>query len=150
MPMKKLLLSTVVAALATSAANAGQPFASDENEERMFECSVIKVSPPDNDRDPGYKITVSLDGNGFTSVVHTTRSGRTWDRSEQYSHRRSWNDAKNGGDGPYVWTGWSAKYQVTMKGVIGGQSGKLVYDEYVYQGNKLVTKVQSVCHQIGI
>jgi hypothetical protein len=149
--MKKLLLVTAaVAAVVASVASvtAGQFMNSekDSDEGLNYECLVVKVTPADHDRDPGYKVNVFLDGNGFNSTVHTTVSGKTYERSDQYTNLKTWNAWKNG-QGPWMWSGWLPNFGVKMVGTIGtDKGGKVFYDELVYRGDKVATTIHTVCH----
>jgi hypothetical protein len=88
--MKKVFLTgCAIAAMMTSARadfHAPEPF-----DGGAFECSVVNEQPRDRDPNPVYKINVNVmlsDMGRITSmgVVHTVRSGKTYDRSEQYSN----------------------------------------------------------------
>ena len=146
--MKKLLLATAVATLAASAASAGSFSKNEENEDtyRGYECVVVQVTPPDRDRDPGYKVNVSIEDDKFSTVVHTTRSGREWDRTDQYANLKTWRAA----NGVVWWSGWSRKYQVEMTGALGMDKGQILYVEYVRQNGRLVTTIRTVCHRTAV
>src|SRR5262249_47218266 len=121
--MTKLLLATTAAvALATTTAASAGTFAKvDLNGDLAFECSMVKVIPVEkSDRDPIYKINLMVDGQGFSGVVHTSVAGKEWDRTDQYSNLKTWRNESLWG-----WTGWSAKYQVSMKGVLTYDKGRV-------------------------
>ena len=86
--MKKLFLLGAATLALTSVARADfhapQPITGG-----AFECTVVSEQPRDRDPNPVYKINVNLDLNDAgkitsSGVVHTVRTGKTYDRSEQY------------------------------------------------------------------
>jgi hypothetical protein len=148
--MKTLLAAaTAIGVLAGAAANAapfsysapGLPaptFAVPE----YWECGLIQVSPPDRDRDPGFKINLSTNADNFY-VTHMMVSGTTYERTEQYNVQRVWTD------GNFNWVGRSYKNPaIIMVGTFGKNrvTGRMQYVERVYKNNRLETTVASTCH----
>jgi hypothetical protein len=62
---------------AEEAAKAAQP------KEFAYECAITKSSPASND--PSYKVVVEVNMSGFISILHTTASGKQYDRADQYT-----------------------------------------------------------------
>src|SRR5215471_19928919 len=145
MEMKKVLLAAtaVVMALASVSAHAARP-AQPINDSWSLECGLIKVSPPDRDRDPGFKINISISPEEGFIATHTMISGAVYDRTDQYENLRSWKV----NNGPYQWSGRSVKYpQLVMVGTLGrDRTGQLVYMEEIYRAGRLQTTVRSTCH----
>jgi hypothetical protein len=155
--MRKTLLAAV-AAIATIASASAQtmdgtntPANNGANNVSAFECVVTKVTPPDKDKDPGYKVNVSIDGDGnFVNVVHTTVSGAVYDRADQYKITENHIMDNNG---PNMWFGQSKKHpEVGMGGMFGinNKTGEMHYREFVFRGKakKPVTEITSSCHQV--
>ena len=123
--------------------------------EYAYECAVTKSVPAPND--PSYKITITLDKDGIHKVVHTTASGKTYVRNQQYS------DAKTGAlrenedwnTSPLIWIGtFNKSSDITMTGKIGtiDNGKKLVYLEGLYKtikGKKVIQAfIESTCHEV--
>jgi hypothetical protein len=156
--MKSLLAGVAAIAMVVSAAaqtmdgTASSNDNNDATEDFAYECSVTKVTPPDQDKDPGYKINVYFhDDNGkpfFTRVIHTTRSGAQYSRVNQYTLAGNVIN-KNGAN---VWFGDSIKNpSIYMVGTFGStKDGKLVYIEDLWnrKNKKMVMAVNSVCHRV--
>jgi hypothetical protein len=154
--MKKALLAAT-AAIAMVAGAAAQTMdgntGTNESDKTYwwYECSVAKVTPPDRDSDPVYKINVYLDAAdySFVKVVHTMRSGREVSRADQYTKNVDIGKNKNGAS---TWFGVHGKNpKLAMGGIFGVlKNGQWVYDEMQFmQGRKEPTMVmRSVCHQI--
>jgi hypothetical protein len=146
MTVKKALFLTAAAAVVTLAsisAYAARP-AQPISESWSLECGLIRVSPPDRDRDPGFKINISISPEEGFVVTHTMISGAVYDRTDQYEDLRSWKV----NNGPYQWSGRSVKYpQLVMLGTFGrDRTGQLVYMEEIYRSGRLETTVRSTCH----
>jgi hypothetical protein len=143
MEMKKVLLvaTGAVMALASVSAHAASP-AQPINDNWSLECGLIRVSPPD--RDPGFKINISISPEEGFVVTHTMISGAVYDRTEQYENLRSW----KANTGSYQWSGRSVKYpQIVMVGLLDRDwAGQLVYIEEIYKAGSLQTTVRSTCH----
>ena len=155
--MKTLLAGVAAIAMVASAAAQTMDDTNNNNggggEELGYECSVTKVTPPEKDKDPGYKINVYfvLDGKQplFSRVIHTTRSGAQYSRVNQYNVANDGNFVnKNGAN---VWIGESIKdHGIYMVGTFGTtKDGKLVYVEDLWRSKnkKLVMSIDSVCHR---
>ena len=107
-----------------------------------WECGLIQVSPPDHDRDPGFKINLVLNDENFY-VGHTMISGKVYSRGDQYDIHRIWVD------GNLNWSGRSYKNPaITMVGTFGKNraTGRVQYVERIYKNNRLETTVVSTCH----
>lgn len=155
--MKYLLAAAAATAMVASAAAQTMDDTDNNNKDNMeywYECSVTKVSPPDGDRDPGYKVNLYFYANGkhlFKRVIHTTRSGAQYSRGEQYKVNDGVNTIND--NGANVWLAESVKYPgVYMVGTFGWlKDGKAVYIEDLYRGKnakKPAMTINSVCHQV--
>jgi hypothetical protein len=112
---------------------------------QAWECGLIQVSPPDRDRDPGFKINLVITPDSF-SATHTAISGATYVRDEQYKNTRSWNEA-----GALHWSGRSARNpQRVMVGTFGQNraTGRMQYVEKIYNAGMLETVITSNCHHL--
>jgi hypothetical protein len=113
-----------------------------------FECSVVGHTS-ERDADPVYKINVNVtlnDGGKFVSmgVVHTVRSGRTYDRSEQYRDRASiWQT-----EGKMEWN-WGGKRSsnVMVGSLYHSEHDGWMYSEQIFQNNTRVYQLLSDCHE---
>jgi hypothetical protein len=152
---KYLLAATAAIAMVTGAA--AQTMDDTENNAKKtywwYECSVAKVTPPDKgDKDPGYKINLYLDtqDNSFVKVVHTTRSGKEYNRADQYTVKDGDNTTNK--KGASTWFGVNIKEpNLSMGGIFGKlPNGQLVYNEVLFRTGKKgpVMELNSVCHQI--
>jgi hypothetical protein len=158
--MKTLLLATVAAVSLAASASAQTMDGTPAPVERYaYECVVDKVTPPDHDNDPGYKVNIMLDMTHIDQVWHTRKSGKTADRAAQYAAtsmaKRKGEDWKTS---PLIWFGKSKKNpHLSMLGTIGtniGNYGKdnLVYIEELFRDNekKPIVTISTVCHQIKV
>jgi len=162
--MKKMLLAAV-AAIATIASASAQTMdgakddTPDANAKYAFECTITKVSPPDKDRDPAYKVNVWVNDTQFVRMAHTLVSGAVVYRSEQYGNFGTAPMKTSIEDSPLMWWGRSKKHpEITILGWIGSLNGKLVYKEEIFKGKaspffgnskaKAVTTVDSTCHRV--
>jgi hypothetical protein len=144
--MKSLLAG--VAAIAMVASAAAQTMDDTENNsaktnEVWFECSVTKS---DRDPDPVYKINVAFQNDEFTRVIHTTRSGKVYNRASQYDVIRNDHTAQ----GANLWFGQNLKNKnLFMSGTLGVINGKLYYKEWRPTPNNVTPTlvVESVCHR---
>jgi hypothetical protein len=114
-----------------------------------WECTDIKTTPPESDKDPISKvnvfITVNERGPVKSEVEHTTVSGKVIRRSEQYEQYR----LRNNIDG-YVWRGYSPALNVYMLGRIYFVASRWYYHEALRQGSdgrpgKLLMFMDSAC-----
>ena len=143
--MKSLLAGVAAIAMVASAAAQTMDDTNNNNGgEYWYECSVIKSGP---DKDPGYKVNIVIDvkSDTFIRVVHTTRSGKEYDRSSQYTL------TKNGytDSGANVWIGNLTKNRSIVKaGTLGVIDGKSHYREWVLGKSKAVMDMDSVCHAV--
>ena len=145
--MKKTLLAAV-AAIAMVAGAAAQTMDSTasvntDNNEIWFECSVTKLA---REKDPVYKVLVSLENDIFSRVLHVTQSGMVYNRANQYDVFRN-NHSKEGGN---IWTGQHNKNKkLYMSGTLGVINGKLYYKEWRPTPNNVTQTlvVESVCHR---
>jgi hypothetical protein len=105
---------------------------------------VVKVTPPDHDRNPGYKVEVNItyDDNGkMTSydIVHVLADGTEKDRSQQYANSRfSWNQ------NIAQWSGWRG--QTKMVGTF--DKRRSTYTEVIRHGDngKIDALIETKCH----
>jgi hypothetical protein len=161
--MKKMLLAAAatIAMVASAAAQQTMDGKGDGTYERKyaFECVVTKVSPPDKDKDPAYKVNVWTNDKYVVRVAHTTASGAVYYRGEQYGDTNSGPMKNSFEDGPLMWWGRSKKHpEVTIAAWIGTLDGKLTYMENIFKGKaspffgnskaKPVTMIESVCHEV--
>jgi hypothetical protein len=140
--MKKL---SVAAAIASALAAPGVAQASMVS---TIECGLIRISPPDNDRDPTIKTKVSMiwspanDRNPSDfSVEHYSAAGNVYSRSEQYRSIRLWTtrDSDN-------WSGVSIRNPaLTMVGTVYSERGRTFYVERVFNNGRLETVISSTC-----
>jgi CRP-like cAMP-binding protein len=154
--LKKVLLAAAAAVAVTAAASAQTmdgfdlPANNGVNKKYAFECVVTKVTPTDKEKDPGYKVNVTINYDGrFAEVVHTTRSGAVYDRAEQYMVQV--NEPYNS-NGPNAWYGNSKKHpSVKMLGMFSVfKDGRMTYRELVFKDGvkQPVTTVDTACHRI--
>jgi hypothetical protein len=139
----KTIIYASAALLMTNAANAQflakQP---PENILVVLECAVTKVTPPDNDRDPGYKVWVSYgerDGVSLFEATHVTASGRAYRRSDQYP-----NATLTEGRDTIQWSGWWRYGNKQMTGTLNLRNDH--YDEQVRRNGRIISTINTVCH----
>jgi len=146
--MKKTLLAAV-AAIAMVAGAAAQTMDSTasvntDNNEIWFECSVTKLV---REKDPVYKVLVSLENDIFAHVLHVTQSGRVYNRADQYDVFRN-NHSQQGGN---IWTGQHNKNkQLYMTGTFGVINNTLYYKEWrpsTAPASQQTPIMESVCHR---
>jgi hypothetical protein len=139
----KAISTTIGLLVMTTAANAQFTARQSMPDYINKECMVAKVTPPDHDRDPGYKVNVSADfENGKISgfdAVHTTMSGTEYSRSRQYTNAtlessRNW----------VQWIGWRHDYR--MVGTLYLNNGRWRYDEQVFRNGRVQTTINTICH----
>jgi hypothetical protein len=117
-----------------------------------FECSVVRQNPqPRRDNDPVYKIMVNVvahatdsaySGPGF-DVRHTVRTGREYNRTDQYDGRQIWQSP-----GLMQWN-WSGQrgYNTRMIGSLYfNQREGWMYREGINTNGRLVYTMLSDCH----
>jgi hypothetical protein len=144
--MKSLLAATAAIAMVASAAAQtmdDNTSVNTDTNETWFECSVTRA---DRDADPVYKVSVSIEGDMFTRVLHTTQSGKVYNRASQYEVLRN-NHTTQGAN---LWVGQHLKNKkLFMSGTLGVINGKLYYKEWrPSSSNVLQTLVmESVCHR---
>jgi hypothetical protein len=99
-----------------------------------WECTDIKTTPPESDKDPVSKVSVFITENERgpikSEVEHTTASGKVTRRSEQYEQYR----LRNNLDG-YVWRGYSPALNVYMVGTLYFVGSRWYYHEALRQGS---------------
>jgi hypothetical protein len=144
--VKKLLLACSVLALSASAHadfHAARPF-----DGGSFECSIVRQQPQGRDTDPVYKVNVNVmlsDMGKLTSigVVHTVRTGKTYDRSEQYTDGTIW---KTPGRMEWSWSGHRGPVQ--MVGVIyHNDRDGWMYREIISKNGHVEYQMLSDCHE---
>jgi hypothetical protein len=110
-----------------------------------LECMVTRVTPPDHDRDPGYKVNLSAelhdDKVSSFDAVHTTVSGKEYRRSDQYP-----NATLTEGRDRIQWSGW---WRYGNKQMIGTLyfNGRWRYDEQAKRNGRVETTINTVCHE---
>jgi len=144
--MMKTLLAAVaaIAMVASAAAQTMDDTTNNQGGEYWYECSVTKSGP---DKDPGYKVNVYIDAKSdtFIRVVHTTRSGKEYDRSSQYTIL----DNKHTNTGANLWVGYLTKNKSIIKaGTLGVIDGASHYREWVTGKKSMVMDMDSVCHAV--
>ena len=157
--LKKALLAAVAATALVASASAqtmdgtNTPTNNGKAEQEFaYECVVDKVTPPDHDKDPGYKVNVLVNMHRIINVMHTTKSGATYYRGAQYTNTWSEPGKTSFEDSPLGWGGTSKKSpQLRMLGIMSYINGKPVYEEYLYKGNdkKPVLTVKTTCHEVN-
>jgi len=111
-----------------------------------FECSIVGHTP-ERDPDPVYNISVNVGSDSagkFNSmgIVHTVRSGRTYDRSEQYRQGDIW---QTQGKMEWYWKG--QRGDVTMVGELyHNDSDGWMYSEHLFQNGSQTYGMLSDCH----
>jgi hypothetical protein len=165
MDMKTILLAATAAFVMIASAQAGgiadlrkaedEVKAKEATKEYTYECAVTKSNPMPND--PSYKVTIVLDKDGIRRVIHTTASGKTYVRNQQYP------DAKTGAlrenedwnTSPLIWIGtFNKSPDISMVGKIGtvDNGKKMIYLESLYKtikGKKVVQAfIESTCHEV--
>jgi len=144
--MKSLLAATAaIAMVASAAAQTMDDNASvnTDTNETWFECSVTSA---DRDSDPVYKVNVSFEGDMFNRVIHTTRSGKMYNRAAQYDVFTNGHTQQ----GANLWVGRHLKNKnLLMSGTLGVINGKLYYKEWRPTPNNVLQTLvmESVCHR---
>jgi len=124
--MKKLTMAAAIAAALST------PGVAQASLVATLECGLIRISPPDNDRDPTIKTKVSmvwspasaLNPTDF-SVEHYSAAGNVYSRSEQYRSIRLWSNRDSDN-----WSGVSIRNPaLTMVGTVYTERGRTFYVE---------------------
>jgi hypothetical protein len=146
-----LLLSTTVAAAQFKPAHeAHDP----KDGYGPYECAITSLRPNDS-HDPIYKVmvfvtTADLD-NRVTSItpVHHSRSGQTYDRSQQYLGG-TFEDKNPHGMPRIEWTGWRNGMRMigTLDILNAGDGYRALYIEVLWQNGRNVMTMESLCHAI--
>ena len=155
--MRRLVLAAIASVIAINAALAQIPRAYPAEPPRTYtgnppleradfwQCGLIQVSPPERtDPDPGFKIDLTIGDRNFYAA-HTSISGVTRVRSEQYRVIRVWDD------GNANWSGVSMENpRVTMIGTFGKNqmSRRMQYVERIYRDGVLKATIVSTCHYV--
>jgi hypothetical protein len=161
MKMKKFLLAAAAIVITIASAQAGA--LSDLRKEEMekknapekeyaYECAITKATHSD---DPSYKIAIVVSDTGFLRVVHTTASGKTYNRVDQYSDAKTGPERKDEdwSTSPLIWIGtYDKSHDLSMVGKIGSNKGKLFYFETLYKKVKgkqaPAASLESACHRV--
>jgi hypothetical protein len=144
--MKYLLAATAAIAIVGSAAAQtmdDNPSVNTDTNETWLECSVTRA---DRDKDPVYKVMVSIENDSFARVIHTAQSGKVYSRAAQYDVFKNGHTPQ----GANLWIGQHNKNKkLYMSGTLGVINGKLYYKEWrPTPNNALQTLVmESVCHR---
>jgi hypothetical protein len=158
--MKLLLLAAVASVIAITAAQAQMPRAypaappsstraypvvPDRGQPTLWECGLIQVSPPERtDPDPGFKIELTIGDRDF-DAAHTSISGVTRIRGEQYRSIRIWDN------GTANWSGVSIENpRLTIVGTFGKNpdTRRMQYVERLYRDGVLKVTIVSTCHYV--
>lgn len=115
-----------------------------------LECSVVREVPQPwrLDPDPVYKtnINLAMNNGNFESfdVVHTVRSGMTYDRSLQYGAGMIW---KTTNKMEWFWKGYRGARAMMLGEVYWNTRDGWMYQETIYDGNRPQTQIAYDCHQ---
>lgn len=114
-----------------------------------FECSIVREQPPAKDNDPVYKINVDVvinDSGKLESmnVIHTVRSGKTYDRSQQYAGSTIW---KNPDRMEWYWKGYRGPVQMVGEIYHNDRDGWM-YMETISKGGRVEYQMLADCHQM--
>ena len=156
--MKTLLLAATASVIAITAAQAQMPraypaappvptraYPGNQAPEELgyWQCGLIQVSPRERtDPDPGFKIGLTISDRDF-DVAHTSISGVTHVRGEQYRNIRVWDN------GNANWSGVSIRYpRLSMVGTFGKNqvTRRMQYVERLYRDGVLKMTLVSTCH----
>ena len=153
--MKKLIAALWLTAAGMSQASAQfkviDPMADNSG---YFECGIVKLVPPDRDRDPIFKIKINvvLDNGKLTemNVHHVSVSGKYYARAEQYPNsgvRQIPNKVE------YVWAGsWIKNDSIHMNGhFYRTDNNRWYYVETqidVSRNDRVKMQTTAVCHEI--
>ena len=113
-----------------------------------FECSVVREMPRDRDPNPVYKINVNLDLNDAGKITsmgvgHTVRSGKTYDRSEQYTNGTV---GQTPGHMEWFWSGRRGELQMIGTIYHNDRDGWMYREQMVKYGRVQYTML-SDCHE---
>jgi hypothetical protein len=115
-----------------------------------LECSIVREQPKSrDDKNPVYKINVGLtkdDSGKFDSfdVIHTLRSGKLVDRSEQYSGANIW---QTKGRPEWFWKGYRGENQMVGMVYHNDRDGWM-YRETISAGGRVAYEMLADCHQV--
>src|SRR5262249_4709902 len=115
-----------------------------------LECSIVREQPkPRDDKNPVYKINVSLtkDDSGHLEsfdVIHTLRSGKQVDRSEQYSGANIW---QTKGKLEWFWKGYRGENQMLGMVYHNARDGWM-YRETISARGRVAYEMHADCHQL--
>ena len=160
---KKFLLAAAAVLVTVASAQAGgisdlrkaeeEAKANAASKEYTYECAITKVTPASSD--PSYKVVVVVNNDGFSSVLHTTASGKSYDRSKQYQDLKTGplRDGEDWGTSPLIWMGtYNQSADLSMVGKIGSSKDKLFYFETLYKkvkGKQVAqASIESTCHRV--
>jgi hypothetical protein len=112
-----------------------------------FECSIVREQPPARDTDPVYKVNINVTINSGRlqgiGVVHTVRSGRTYDRSQQYSNATIW---KTPDRMEWYWQGYRGPMKMVGEIYYNDRDGWM-YSETISKNGRIEYRMLSDCHQ---
>ena len=115
-----------------------------------FECSIVRERPPARDRDPVYKININVTINdsgklASIGVVHTARSGKTYDRSQQYSGGTIW---KTPDRMEWYWQGFRGPIKMVGE-IYNSDRDGWMYQETIFNNGRIEYQMLADCHQQG-
>ena len=150
--MKRLLMATAAAIglFATSAQAfqaAPQPFQPNLRESKNLECAIV-AHTPDRDRNPAYKVTVTLgiEDGVFQSldVYYTLVNGREVSRTEQYRDGRTWTEMPRLKS--WYWSGTYRGVARTTGHLIHNERDGWMYSEEIINGRSRY-RMLADCHE---
>ena len=114
-----------------------------------LECSIVRQQPKPSNGNPVYKINVNLtaDDSGKLEsfdVVHTLRSGKQVDRSEQYYDASIW---QTEGRREWSWKGRRGEHQTMVGVVYHNERDGWMYRETVSERGRVAYEMLADCHQ---
>jgi hypothetical protein len=114
-----------------------------------FECSIVREHPPARDPDPVYKINIDVSINSgrldSIGVVHTVRSGKTYDRSGQYSDATIW---KTPDRMEWYWQGYRGPIKMVGELYYNDRDGWM-YSETISKNGRTEYQMLSDCHRLS-
>jgi hypothetical protein len=148
--MKKLLFAGAAMLMLASTARADFHAAQPKSITGFtaLECSVVNEMPRDRDPNPVYKINVNLDLNdagkiNSMGVILTTRNGKAYDRSEQYSNGSV---SQKQGFREWYWNG--SRGAVNMLGTLyNNDRDGWMYREQIIKNGRVEYTMLSDCHE---
>lgn len=135
------LLTSVVAAPADFATRSGYA----GHGGFSLECAVTRVTPPDLDKNPGYKVNLGVDAGEnmiSLSVIHALADGTTIDRSAQYKNNVTlkWVNSR------IVWSGYYYNGNLMTGTLYYLNDNNITYTEVIRKKGRIETTIETRCH----